>query len=490
MMTAKKKNLDANLEEIFKEYIAIKDEDYKKSQDIFKIVFDMVKVKMGEKCNYFKKYSSQVMIAGSVDDGIKVSKLDEFDMDIVIRLPINHANDGEKGIIMEYDQPGFVKLKIIDSFDHLDKQPEWEKCHVVTKEWRDAKKYFLQNKFRSWLHGIVQKALNDMNRKVTVNGVSYLLSYKESGPAYTLNIKNDKDQEQFYLDVDLVPVIRFSLPRWPSGYRCTGDSNQVKDWYVVPKPNKSLQDDTQKSRCWRLSFQAFEKDMMKNRQQLKKTIRYNLQVKKLRDSQDMKAIASYYIKTLFLWKISKNDDKYWQAKLSLLFHTMVKELYDAVEKKCIPFFWHKDHNLIEGLKPSLQKIYLGKLDAVLKSIEATDVDSVVDALLTPSELKKFKSSEFYQNQKVKDVTDNAKPSSTVLCKQTSISNDDKTKLINSLISKVDRLTTTVFDLQDRVKRLEMCRDMTQTNRIDDSGDNSIICSLSSSENSELSLIEF
>lgn len=52
-----------------------------------------------------------------------------------------------------------------------------------------------------------------------MNGVSYLITFKESGPAYTLNVRNEKGQEPFALDVDLVPVIRFLLPRWPEGYR-------------------------------------------------------------------------------------------------------------------------------------------------------------------------------------------------------------------------------------------------------------------------------
>lgn len=160
-------------------------------------------------------YSVQVLIAGSVYDGIKVSKLDEFDMDIVIRLPINY----DDGIIIENNEPGFVKLKIETAFDNLDKQQMWEACHKVTRDWRDSEKYLLQNKFRQWMHGIVQKALNDLNGQITVNGVTYYVAYKESGPAYTLNIQNQPGGEDFKLDVDLVPVIRFMYPRWPEGYR-------------------------------------------------------------------------------------------------------------------------------------------------------------------------------------------------------------------------------------------------------------------------------
>nr|XP_026485993.1 uncharacterized protein LOC113393362 [Vanessa tameamea] len=271
-MSAKKKNLDVYLGEVFNQFIALKENDLRKSQEVFNSVFKLFKQKMGEQCNYFKKYASQVMYAGSVCDGIKVSKLDEFDMDIVIRLPVNYADVGENGIIIENDEPGFVKLKIIKAFDNLDKQKEWDTCHKVTRDWRDTDKYLLQNKFRQWLHKIVQRTVNDLNDKVTVLGVTYLLSYKTMGPAYTLNIRNIEGDEEFLLDVDLVPVIRFMLPRWPEGYR-TVENTQIKEWLVVPKPNKSVQDVDLKNRLWRLSFHYYERDMIKACQGLKTTIR-------------------------------------------------------------------------------------------------------------------------------------------------------------------------------------------------------------------------
>ncbi|XP_045521235.1 uncharacterized protein LOC123712269 [Pieris brassicae] len=269
-MSGKRKHIEMYLGEIFKEFIALKDEDLKKSQEVFNSVFVQVKQKMEEQCNYFSKYAKQVLYAGSVYDGIKVSKLDEFDMNIVIRLPISYE-DGEEGILLENAQPGFVKMKIGSPFDNLDKQKDWENCHKVTRDWRDSGKYLLQNKFRQWLHSIIQKALNAMNNEVTVNGVKYELKYKSSGPAFTLNIENKI--LSFCLDVDLVPAIRFMLPRWPKGYRNIYiDDDKAKDWLVVPKPNKALNAKEQ-NQCWRLSFQEQERKVMKDLKQLKVVIR-------------------------------------------------------------------------------------------------------------------------------------------------------------------------------------------------------------------------
>ncbi|KAI5643760.1 mab-21 protein domain-containing protein [Phthorimaea operculella] len=395
-------------------------------------------MKMGENCNYFKKYGTQVMYAGSVYDGIKVSKLDEYDMDIVIRLPINYDD-----IIIEPEQAGFVKLKIESAFDNLDKQKDWEKCHVVTRDWRDSEKYFLQNKFRFWMHSIVQKALNDLNRHVTVNGTTYVVKLgKQSGPAHTLFIQNAKGNEPFKLDVDLVPVIRFMHPRWIEGYR-TVEGNQVQEWLVVPKPNKALEE-TAQNRCWRLSYQEFEREMMKDCQQLKKTIRL---VKKLRDSLKMNDIASYYIKTLFLWKIDETQDKdktkeeneqtkkkYWQKGLSVLFREMVETLYNAIKEKRIKYFWHEENNLIENLKPTVQALYVKDLKKVLDAIDSNDIDKVASYLLTVNEFNEFTKSEFYQKQ--------------MEVYQRQLANQQSTGSLNSQVSRQESVVSANSDSRD------------------------------------------
>ncbi|XP_059061417.1 cyclic GMP-AMP synthase-like receptor isoform X2 [Achroia grisella] len=394
--TKKNKNLlDLYLSEVFKNFVALKDDDVKKSQEVFKSVFEQVRVAMGKQCKYFECYSSQVMYGGSVYDGIKVSRLDEFDMDIVIRLPINY-DEGENGITIENELPGFVKLKITKAFDNLVKQSNWENRHVVTHTWRDNESYLRQDKFRSWIQGLVQKAMNEFNGQVTVNGVTYSLKYTASGPAYTLNVASlpNTEDEPFKLDVDLVPVIKFTHPRWPKGYR-QPNAVTAKDWLVVPKPNKDITDGQLQNRCWRLSFQDFEKELMKGCQNLKTTIRL---VKKLRDVLKLKAIASYYIKTLFMWKIERDSKQYWATKLSTTFAVMVEMLYEAIRDKNIPYFWNEHHNLIAGLKNTLQAEYCDKLKKVLDGIESNELDKVLVGLLTVNELKEFKTFACYQIQ--------------------------------------------------------------------------------------------
>ncbi|XP_045534249.1 uncharacterized protein LOC106709852 isoform X1 [Papilio machaon] len=517
-MSVKKKNLDVYLEEVFKQFIAIKDDDFSRAQEVFKSVFEQIKQKMGEQCNFFKKYGNQVMYGGSVYDGTKATKMDEFDMDIVIRLPINYED-----IIIECDQPGFVRLKIISAFDNLDKQKEWEQCHKVTRDWRDTDKYLLQNKFRSWMHGIVQKALNEMDGRATVNGTTYLMTYKESGPAYTLYIRNEGNDEEFKLDVDLVPVIRFRLPRWPKGYsfaafaddryrrghvsplknlpslpipykkmmgrgltldlQNTHSSDETlnyfclssiwlrtiekvgsscRDWLVVPKPNKEVSG-AARGRCWRLSFQDHERDLIKECHHLKKVLRL---MKKLRTALKMKAIASYYIKTLFLWKVEKENKQFWQKNLSFLFTTMLQDFHDALKQKNIPYFWNSKNNLIESLKPANQKLYTEKLKVVLDSAVANDVDKTIFALLEADEIEQFKSSEMYQRHStslppaVQSKTSRSSSVTSITSSQeqgnlqNSQTDDGQTVLLKSILAKLDLLTRKLELQEERLIKLE------------------------------------
>lgn len=185
----------------------------------------------------------------------------------------------------------------------------------------------------------------------------------------------------------------------------------------------------------------------------------------------MKAIASYYIKSLFLKKVhDMNDKTYWQNKVSLLFRTMVEELYQAIQKKEIPFFWNCKHNLIGGLKPTLQKVYVDKLKEVVCCIYANDVEKVVSFLLTTEELREFKKSDFYQKQT--EIAPIITPQGSLESSQSESSLFDQLKMLSSemetvrpkhqkdkkydeLELKINRLAEKVALIEDRLERLEM-----------------------------------
>lgn len=183
----------------------------------------------------------------------------------------------------------------------------------------------------------------------------------------------------------------------------------------------------------------------------------------MRDARGMKAIASYYIKTLFLWKVEKHDKKYWQKKLSVIFREMVDDLYTAIKNKNIPYFWNEHNNLIQGVKATLLNDYADKLKKVLDSIDANDVEKVVYALLSTEEIKQFKESEFYKKQ-VELSNNISRSTSTVSSSSSEVDSskpvekkqkdDSLLELVKSLVAKVDKLTIQMEKQDDRILQLE------------------------------------
>lgn len=190
----------------------------------------------------------------------------------------------------------------------------------------------------------------------------------------------------------------------------------------------------------------------------------------------MKCIASYYIKTLFLWKVEKVEKSFWKNKLSIVFREMVNEFYEAIKNKNIPYFWDQNNNLIENIKPSIQSLYADKLKSILNSIDSNDVDKTTYALLTIDEKNAFKNSEFYKEQELVlsrqqsissaspsrqlSVTSNSEVDSGKSNRSVSSEVDSFRKssnledIVKCLVRKVEALTIQVKIQSDRIRILE------------------------------------
>lgn len=116
------------------------------------------------------------------------------------------------------------------------------------------------------------------------------------------------------------------------------------------------------------------------------------QVKKLRDSQGMTSIASYYIKTLFFWEIVEvNNRDFWQKNNpATLFKLMVKRLYQALVAGNIPYFWNKSNNLIAAVDRRTLNEYATKLEPLLIILEQpAQYKWVAKYLLTRAEFEDY-----------------------------------------------------------------------------------------------------
>ncbi|KAJ8974618.1 hypothetical protein NQ317_019363 [Molorchus minor] len=102
-------------------------------------------------------------------------------------------------------------------------------------------------------------------------------------------------------------------------------------------------------RYWRLSFQEQERELIKGHhfKSLKPTIKM---LKQLRDKQNHVQIASYYIKTIFLWEAKNQSENFWKMPWSYVTIMMLKKYANMIQAKSIPYYWNEHYNLISHLK--------------------------------------------------------------------------------------------------------------------------------------------
>jgi len=193
----------------------------------------------------------------------------------------------------------------------------------------------------------------------------YIISLKKSGPALTFAITIVADN--VVVDVDFVPVIEFTHPKWPPCYVRKLDDELIKakktSWFIVPKPRKTATPD---GTIWRLAFHEQERQMINGKSSLKPVCRL---LKKLRDSQRMN-IASYYLKTLFLWEIEKNKDPdFWNKKHGFVFMHMLRALEKSLNCGKIPYYWDERYNLLDGFLDSHKQNLACRLRNIIGDIE-------------------------------------------------------------------------------------------------------------------------
>ncbi|XP_039748771.1 cyclic GMP-AMP synthase-like isoform X2 [Pararge aegeria] len=392
-------NLNSLLADIYVRYIALKKEDFQLHYNVFTEVFGRLHRYMKQVDKYYERYSSNVQFAGSHYDRLRIQKPDEFDMDIVIDVPVNMhrdlANPEESDIVIEPKYPGFVQLRAGTQYQRILIR-DGHDCLInrTAYEWLDDRNYILRSKFTDWFKSVANRGLNQFQTKnglpvCVVDGVQYTIRTSSGGPAWTIII----EAGLFRLDVDLVPALKFPENRWLEGrsYRRIPMECRRDFWMVVPKPNKSGQNTFDEQRSWRIALQDQEKQLLNNTYSLRQTIRL---MKKLRDAQGMNKIASYYIKTLFFWEIEDKkttDPTFWkQNDIATLFKHMVNKFYIAMDRGNIPYFWNKNHNMIENLNSNIKNEYKRKISALIAILENSyNYKLVAKYLLTPEEYNTY-----------------------------------------------------------------------------------------------------
>ncbi|XP_076635756.1 cGAS-like receptor 1 isoform X2 [Colletes latitarsis] len=350
---------------------------------------------MKDEDTLFKKMYTNIISCGSVSKRTKVSKLDEFDLNINLKLPIDYKN-----ISLHSNHPAFITIYIIN---YSPSDTVFPKCNLTPTEKKSLytfidSGYVNPHKFRQWIEGILSKVINKLQKYgdkyllyLSTNCTNVLIKIKKSGPAFTLILRVPETNED--ISIDLAPALCFQ------NCKINGSNIKVneigkyhhKEWFAIPLPMTKNHFDTNQNLQWRTSFYYQEKEILAKYGNVKPVIR---QIKKLRDAQKWKNVASYFIETLFLHisdQMSEEDVN--KISSTLFFFTMLQELYYAFTEHRIEYFWDAKYNLLQKIGKLEMDNMAHRLNNVIKNIErriTSDPFIIASYVLTENELQMLK----------------------------------------------------------------------------------------------------
>ncbi|XP_067008234.2 cyclic GMP-AMP synthase-like receptor [Anabrus simplex] len=358
--------LEEHLNKLTKTEISLDEQEQKRYNNYLGEVLKRFVPAMKENDPLFDCTFKRFLYAGSSYENLKVGKPNEFDINLEFKLP---SSDFE---ITDDREPGYVEV-LVKSLDEKEKRrcfqnfPDGET--KLRKSWLDDKGFLHRSKVSVWMQGVVDKAMKALG---TIANLEILRSI--SGPAVTLKIKQtfeegegkeEEDGELVEFSVDLVPVFVFSRNEWPRNMRQPNDvtSPESQEWCIVPKPPFNRTEVT----FWRLSFYAQEKTIMNNKHSMKKALKL---IKLLRDKENWKNLSSYYIKTVFLWEITRQEEDFWsQGNVGFIFMHMLKRLKCNLKEGKIPLFWNEEVNLLVARSEAELQGMSNRLTKIIKKID-------------------------------------------------------------------------------------------------------------------------
>lgn len=370
MLQSSRTMMPASLEDVFQDinrnFIRLNKQETHYNYVVLHSVLEEVLKLMQDSDKLFEAMKPKLEYMGSYFDGLRVGHATEFDINVVLKLPVYYNKIVLDSANTEYD---FTHVKMPSEFRRLYANPVTsEKGFNRTVIWCDRLHRLSVSKFRSWMQSVVEAGLSHLpiengKRMLKVKDKLFGIVFKLAGPANNLTIYHGNS----IIDIDLVPTFAFKLPKIPLNTKVDFSKKEfksIKTYFVAPKPNS---DDF----SWRLSFPFQERLLIKNKQNLKSVIKL---LKHLRDVQGFTQIASYYIKTLCLWEVIATSETFWEKKsLSYLTLYMVKKFRDALSENRISNFWSPDHNLLTKIKPETCRNWSNRLTHIINNIEKNKI---------------------------------------------------------------------------------------------------------------------
>lgn len=359
----KAKTIEEIFQELNKRCIRLKKKDIKNNNSILYAVLNELLTLMRSCDSLFDSLNPKLEYLGSYFDGLRVGQPTEYDINVILTIHMDYSK-----IKLDADEVenGYTAIKMPAEFRRLSKTPVTvNKGFKKTELWCDKDYRLSVKKFRDWMQSVVQAALKklpseDGKQILKIKNNNYKINFKVSGPANTITIHLENDN---VIDIDLVPTLTFRLPKQPKASKI--DFLKVQDtgisyYFAVPKP-------TAHNFSWRLAFPHQERYYMCNKNNFKSTLKL---LKQLRDVQGFNQLASYFIKTLFLWEVVDKGDIFWKnSSLTFLVLHMLNKLKECLEIGTIKNFWCPEHNLLEKIKIETCRSWSNRVSKIINDIE-------------------------------------------------------------------------------------------------------------------------
>ncbi|XP_046823706.1 cyclic GMP-AMP synthase-like isoform X2 [Vespa crabro] len=365
---------DRVLNAINKKFVSLPYYEKKATNEYLHQVIDGILEKMKENA-FFKEVFKKTLFVGSYYKGTKISVPEEFDINIIIKLPINY----EFVKIELCEHPGFIKIYSGLEQDELTRDVKIDR---VLKSLLDQDMYIDQKKFRSCIEGILSKTIQNLplieNKYLfNIQNTIYMIRIIKSGPAFTFEIELPNGKT---INVDLVPVLEFSKNVPFINY------NLKQNWLAVPKCFQTNVE--RRHSCWRACFYEQEKEILSKNGQIKPIIRL---MKKLRDTNNWKSIASYYIETIALRQLLYNKN-FGSISYTLSFMEMLTSMHTTLINKYLPYYWNEELNLLCNLNPEEITNISNRLGKIINKIYTSIEDDpyiIASYILNKEEYKKL-----------------------------------------------------------------------------------------------------
>jgi len=313
----------------------------------------------------FKELYQKIYYTGSFYEGLKVKAANEFDLNIVLKLPFKL----QEIQVVHNTAPGFVKYQLTQPLECLlARHPKWETFKALDKIMDPTHKYLSQKNLNCWLQSVVDRALQTNQAKFPN------VKRSCSGPAKTLKISSINGTA-VVLDIDLVPVVE--LNDFPGSVRISPEIQSAlprdkRTCFIVPKPPPAhivAKYKNDEDKLFRVSLPDAERFLMENKGCVKMLIKI---FKAIRDKDNLNFFSSYYIKSVFLGQLAKHPQAdYWKEdNLDKLFIMMLKEFIMAMDKKSITHIFFNNFNLIAGLPQGAFGTAKTKFESLLRLAES------------------------------------------------------------------------------------------------------------------------